>query len=662
MNDDDGTAEQPSDFAEGSSATESKASTATGSGSGFANFAQFPPMNNEDESAEQPTDFAEGGATADSAEVDRQVARTENVAYDYQRAKSAQFTPAATAAQRERRDQVAPVPRPGSERTLSDDEKGDTPNSCWYWLLFLLICGMLGAGAYVGWFLVNEDRKRAPELDNASPPPTAAPTVGLTTSFDPIQGDCNFRGLVNPHPIDQCRCVGEIQIIPDDVRDRYESRTANFIPLLYEDFEEDIDSCSPRNQALVWISSGNDWEFPVEERVERFALATIYAATNGVEWDESESWFSELGICDWDGVVCNAMGMLQILDLSNNNLEGTLPPEISLLENMLQFFAARNNIEGAIPEGLFLNENLVNVDLSFNTLTGPVPPTVGEALELRELSLNSNLLSGRITQRLADAELLEYLNLGNNQLVGSIPDSLFELTNLKLLELGGNELSGTIPNDLEKLKLLRALTLGPNNFQGELPTGIASLTELQYLVVRDLPGVGGRLPVSYARNLKDLIEFTITETGVEGNIETVFGDLPVLMRLDLSQNQLRGTIPSELGNLGNLTTINLSENFLEGTIPTTFGSLVDITRIELQDNLLRGNIPTTLSQLPDLEFLRVDGNELTGRVAAEVCALRDEELDNFIADCPVFDSDGVQSGVICDIPSCCTGCRTEFNS
>lgn len=657
---------------------------------GFANFADFPPLEEEDTMQQPSASVDHGSTTTGTPQADERTTSSPStggpstgapvIADEENQQQSPQFVPP-----------VRQTPSAYTRPSPPEDEKGPTkPNPCWYWLVCFLVCGLLGAGAYVGWYLVNEDRKDAPNLgedDGATRAPTPSPTVGLTTVMDPIQGDCDLAGLRNPHVIDQCLCVGEIQIIADDVRERYESRLETFISTLYEDFDEEISSCSPRNQALVWISSGEEYRFSYEEKVDRFALATFYAALGGTQWESNDNWFSSKSVCEWHGVECDADGMVQVLAVSDNNLQGTvralnerrprkyftpyflltclsfllqLPPEIALLVHMTQFYAARNLLEGPIPEGLFTVKVIEVVDLSFNALTGPVPPMVGKAKQLRELDVEGNRLSGRISQELAGAISLEMLMIGSNQLVGSLPMTLFSLGNLTHLDLGGNELTGTIPTDIGTLNNLTSLTLGPNLFGGEIPTAIGELTNLETLVIRDVPGLAGRLPALYGRNLKKLLELTIRETKIAGNIETDFGDLPDLVRMDLSNNELRGTIPLELGNLGNLTVLDLGFNFLEGPIPFTLGYLARLTRLSLNDNVLREDIPIDLAMLDNLQVLQLDGTLLTGRVAPEICALRDLELRTFVVDCPYTDND-VEMGVICDIPSCCSGCRSDFN-
>jgi len=227
---------------------------------------------------------------------------------------------------------VLPYYPPKDNREPFVDEMDPKPsgcNPCYYWLVCLLICGLLGGGAYVGWFLVNEDQKGEPNLrEGGTRAPTQAPTVAATTAFDPFQGDCKLKSVQNPHPLDQCRCIGKIQNIPEDVLDRYEFHLETFIPTIYPEYSDSQDSCTARNQALIWLSSGNGFSFTLEERTERFALATLFAEVMGTSWTEQENWFSEESICTWYGVTCDGEGYLQILALDENKLVGRVRADV----------------------------------------------------------------------------------------------------------------------------------------------------------------------------------------------------------------------------------------------------------------------------------------------------------------------------------------------
>ena len=70
------------------------------------------------------------------------------------------------------------------------------------------------------------------------------------------------------------------------------------------------------------------------------------------------------------------------------------------------------------------------LDLYNQELTGSIPPEIGCLTNLTYLHLGSNQLTGEIPSEIGNLTNLTYLNLGNNQLTGSIPP---EICNLELI-------------------------------------------------------------------------------------------------------------------------------------------------------------------------------------------------------------------------------------
>ncbi|KAK9664150.1 hypothetical protein RND81_14G022400 [Saponaria officinalis] len=90
-------------------------------------------------------------------------------------------------------------------------------------------------------------------------------------------------------------------------------------------------------------------------------------------------------------------GGQSIIDLSSNNLVGTIPEELT---NISALFA---------------------LNLSFNHLTGHIPENIGNLKTVESLDLSNNHLSGTIPQSLASISWISNLNLSNNNLHGPIP-------------------------------------------------------------------------------------------------------------------------------------------------------------------------------------------------------------------------------------------------
>jgi Leucine-rich repeat (LRR) protein len=90
-------------------------------------------------------------------------------------------------------------------------------------------------------------------------------------------------------------------------------------------------------------------------------------------------------------------------------------------------------------------ENTTDLNLSYNQLTGSIPPEIGNLTNLTSLNLYSNDITGSIPSEIGNLTNLTSLYLSYNDLSGPIPPEIGNLTNLRVLELTNNQLSGEIP-------------------------------------------------------------------------------------------------------------------------------------------------------------------------------------------------------------------------
>ena len=123
--------------------------------------------------------------------------------------------------------------------------------------------------------------------------------------------------------------------------------------------------------------------------------------------------------------------------------------------------------------------------LGENELFGTLPPELGDLSNLRHLQLNDNQLQGEIPAELGNLADLQYLSLTRNLLRGEIPWELGNLTYLEVLGLGGNQLEGEIPAELGNLANLRELYLWENRLRGEIPAALGNLSSLEKLQLND---------------------------------------------------------------------------------------------------------------------------------------------------------------------------------
>jgi len=69
-------------------------------------------------------------------------------------------------------------------------------------------------------------------------------------------------------------------------------------------------------------------------------------------------------------------------------------------------------------------EDTDSLNLSYNELTGSIPPEIGYLTNLTYLYLNNNQLTGEIPSEIGNLTNLERLILFDNQLTGIIPDEI----------------------------------------------------------------------------------------------------------------------------------------------------------------------------------------------------------------------------------------------
>ena len=191
---------------------------------------------------------------------------------------------------------------------------------------------------------------------------------------------------------------------------------------------------------------------------DRAALMALYEATGGPDWNVSRNWLTDAPLREWYGVGINSNGRVRSIELTNNNLTGSLPPELSRLTEMFFLSLYSNEITGPIPPELGNLSDLGYFVLSSNNLTGPIPPEFGGLANLQTLELAGNDLTGPIPPTLGRLTKLTYLDVAYNDLTGTVPPELAGMTSLESMLLTNNAgLRGALPASLTSLRQLRQL-------------------------------------------------------------------------------------------------------------------------------------------------------------------------------------------------------------
>ncbi|MYJ56555.1 MAG: hypothetical protein F4096_09005, partial [Rhodothermaceae bacterium] len=163
-------------------------------------------------------------------------------------------------------------------------------------------------------------------------------------------------------------------------------------------------------------------------------LEKLFYDTDGYNWRNVRGWLRTNQPCDWYGITCRSSQWprdIIHIDLSGNNLTGTLPGDLAFLEE-LQSIRIDNSGPG----------------IRLRKLTGQIPTTLGDLEHLEVLTLGNNAFTGTIPAELGNLSNLRELSLEANELEGPIPERLGQLLQLQSLDLGGNSLCGPIPDTL----------------------------------------------------------------------------------------------------------------------------------------------------------------------------------------------------------------------
>ena len=126
---------------------------------------------------------------------------------------------------------------------------------------------------------------------------------------------------------------------------------------------------------------------------QRAVLTAFYQATGGDNWITNTNWCTDAPISTWYGIR-EEMGLVINIDLQNNNLTGSLTPELAKLTGLTGLSLHGNKIGGTLPPELAEMRNLYYINVTGNLIEGVIPDNYPGYL--KESWLFENHLSGTI--------------------------------------------------------------------------------------------------------------------------------------------------------------------------------------------------------------------------------------------------------------------------
>ncbi|XP_061956817.1 receptor-like protein EIX2 isoform X1 [Populus nigra] len=371
----------------------------------------------------------------------------------------------------------------------------------------------------------------------------------------------------------------------------------------------------------------------------------------------------------------NSSKFLAVLHLSNNNLSSAIYPWLyNFSKSLVDLDLSGNQLKGSIPDAFRNMSALTNLVLSGNQLEGGIPRSLGEMCSLHVLDLCHNHISEDLSDLVQNLygrteSSLEILRLCQNQLHGSLPD-IARFSSLRELDISYNLLNGRIPESIGFLSKLEHFDVSFNSFQGVVSgEHFSNLSKLQNLdlsynslVLRfksdwdptfqlntirlSSCNLGPFFP-RWLRTQRNAHLLDISSANISDKIPNWFWNLlPTLAFLNLSHNLMRGTLPDLLSVDvvdGTFPGFDLSFNLFEGLLPafpSTTSSLIlsnnlfsgpishicNITGeilsfLDLSNNLLSGQLPNCFTDWKGLVVLNLANNNLSGKIPSSVGSL-----------------------------------------
>lgn len=444
------------------------------------------------------------------------------------------------------------------------------------------------------------------------------------------------------------------------------------VETFYWDSNEGL--CAPGTADFETWRRDRDVQGPRCNEGDRDTLERFHRATDGPNWTRTTGWLEAAALEQWHGIATDSLGHVTVLDLSNNGLQGPLPPPVAELDRLSVLRIGNNALSGQIPQTL-ANLSLQEFRYGNTELCAPravtfqkwlaaiavlegtdvrcAPLSARETLEVLyhltrgeewrradnwltdaplgswygvmtdghgavvELALYGNNLRGRVPPELGGIANLRLLDLSYNWLSGQIPPDLGYVDALEEIHLQSNSLTGPIPAELGNLPALTRLYLHDNRLEGAIPPELGRLSTLLDLRI-SLNELSGRIPPELG-DLSAVEVIWMDENQLEGEIPPELSNLSSVRFLYAGFNKLSGTIPPELGDLRSITDLAFDGNNLSGPIPAELGDIASLTgELNLRENNLSGEIPAALGDLEELQKLRLGSNNLSGSIPPEL--------------------------------------------
>jgi hypothetical protein len=141
-------------------------------------------------------------------------------------------------------------------------------------------------------------------------------------------------------------------------------------------------------------------------------------------------WLSGKNECEWAGIQCDEFNQTRSIDLSGQEIRGTLPTEIALVPYLESLTLFMNQLHGTLPSELASARHLLSIELNYNYFTGRIPPEWYNSVNFQRLNVAGNFITGTIPTEIGRLSTLKGFFIQENNFEGKIPSEIGQLTSL----------------------------------------------------------------------------------------------------------------------------------------------------------------------------------------------------------------------------------------
>ncbi|XP_020591893.1 LRR receptor-like serine/threonine-protein kinase GSO1 [Phalaenopsis equestris] len=387
----------------------------------------------------------------------------------------------------------------------------------------------------------------------------------------------------------------------------------------------------------------------------------------------SYNYFTKLSD-DGSSLKCKEYKMT-ILDITNNQLSGSIPKWVENMKNLIFLYLGNNQFDGLIPQSLGQLTNLAILGLSSNNLHGSLSETHFANLSqlthlyLSDNQLNFNMISPNWTPPfqisflylrsclvgpqfplwlqnqkllfkldLSDCGIydiipswfwnissqINYLNMSQNAIRGELPVSL-NIASQATIDLSSNQLDGHLP---QPMNFVRYVLFSNNKFSSGIELYLNG--NMSCLEVLDLSQnhLSSEIPNSICQ-MPLIILLDLSHNKLSGEIpkcNASVSNYQMLKLISMSYNNLRGSIPQWIGNLPMLLSLHLNNNFFQGEMPF-FKNYSKLITLDLGENYFTGSIPSWIGEkLLSVKILCLHSNKFHGSIPLELFKLKNLQI------------------------------------